>query len=90
MLQLLVVSKSARGNGVSTDLIQRSVQLAKCLGYKFCKAEATGDYSRKAFYKAGFSLVSECKYSEFTLDNKKVFSDITDHQGTALMAKNLD
>ena len=83
------MAPNARGKGLATDLIQRSVQLAKCLGYKFCKAEATGDYSRKAFYKAGFSLVSESKYSEFTVDNKKVFSGITDHQGTALMAKTL-
>ena len=36
----------SRCRGLATDLIQRSVALARCLGYKLAKTEATGDYSR--------------------------------------------
>jgi len=86
-LKLLSVSPKARGMGLANDLVQKSVDLAKCLGYKMCKSEATGDYSRKAFLKAGFELEAECKYSEFMFEGETVFSGITDHQGTAFMVK---
>ena len=76
-----------RKRGLATDLINRCVQVAHCLGYKVCKTEATGEYSRKAFLKAGFKVVSECNYSEFSVNNKKVFENISDHQACALMVK---
>ena len=85
--QLLSVADSGRGQGLAYDVISRSVELAKCLGYKMCKAEATGDFSRKAFLKAGFHVTAECKYSDWKFDNKKVFSGITDHQGIAFVVK---
>ena len=75
---------------MAKDLVNRSVQLAQCLGYRVCKTEATGDYSRKAFLRAGFEVVAECKYSEFSVGDKKVFEGISDHQGVALMVKFLD
>ena len=86
-LQIMSVSPDYRGQGIATDLINRSLMLAKCLGYNVCKTEATGDYSRKAFIRAGFTLVTECKYSEFTCDEKKAFAGLQGHQGTALMVK---
>jgi len=75
--------------GLANDLVQRSVDLARCLGYRMCKTEATGDYSRKAFLKAGFEMAAECKYSDFMCEGKTVFRGITDHQGTAFMVKYL-
>ena len=89
MFKIVSTSPDSRGKGIATDLILRSVQLAKCLGYSYCKTEATGDYSRKAFLKAGFQIVSECKYASFCYDGEKVFEGIKDHQGTALMIKKL-
>ena len=86
----MATSPNARGMGLAKDLVNRSVQLAQCLGYKVCKTEATGDYSRKAFLRAGFEVVAECKYSEFCVENEKVFQGISDHQGVALMVKFLD
>merc|ERR1712189_159246 len=85
--ELLSVADSGRGQGLAYDVISRSVELAKCLGYKMCKAEATGDFSRKAFLKAGFHVTAECKYSDWMFDNKKVFSGITDHQRIAFVVK---
>ena len=90
LLQMLAVHPSARGQGLARDMIERSVQLAKCLGFKMCKTEATGDFSRKAFLKAGFELVAECNYNEFAQDGKKVFEDINNHKGVALLVKMLD
>ena len=87
---MIAVSPDSRGLGLASDLVRRSVQLAKCLGYKMCKTEATGDYSRKAFLKAGFQLVSECDYQDFTVDGEKVFQDIKNHKGVALLIKMLD
>ena len=90
LLQMLAVHPSARGQGLARDMIERSVQLAKCLGYKMCKTEATGDYSRRAFLKAGFELVAECDYNDFAQDGERVFQDINNHKGVALLIKILD
>ena len=87
---MLAVHPSYRRRGVATDMILRSVQLAKCLGYTMCKTEATGDFSRRAFLTAGFELVAECNYKEFDLDGKRVFQDINNHEGVALLIKMLD
>ena len=87
---MLAVHPSYRRRGVATDMILRSVQLAKCLGYKMCKTEATGDFSRRAFLKAGFELVAECDYNDFAQDGERVFQDINNHKGVALLIKILD
>ena len=89
-MQMIATSPQARGLGLATDLVQRSVQLATCLGYKGCKTEATGAYSRKAFTKAGFEVVAEVKYKEFKVEDRMVFSGIEEHQGVAFMAKLLE
>ena len=46
--------------------------------------------SRKAFIKAGFEVVAECDYKDFTVDGEKVFKDLTGHKGVALLVKMLD
>jgi len=56
-IKMLAVAPEARGRGLGTDLIRRSVQLASCLGFKACKTEATGDFSRKGMERAGFKTV---------------------------------
>ena len=45
---------------------------------------------RKAFIKAGFKVVGECDYREFTVDGRKVFQDIHNHKGIALLIKVLE
>ena len=44
---MLAVHPDTRGMGLAREMIQRSVELARCLGYRMCKTEATGDYSRQ-------------------------------------------
>ena len=87
---MLSVHPRARGEGLASDLISRSVQLARCLGYNMCKTEASGDFSRRAFIKAGFKVVAECDYKDYTFDGRKVFQDINTHKGVALLIKMLD
>ena len=87
---MLTVHPDIRRKGLACEIIQRSEGLARCLGYKMCKTEATGDYSRAAFLKAGFEVVAECNYEDFTVEGETVFKDITGHKGVALMIKMLD
>merc|ERR1719402_1667551 len=56
-LKMVATAPESRGMGLATDLLQRSVMLAKCLGYKGVKSEATGNYSRKALVKCGLEMV---------------------------------
>ena len=90
ILQMLATAPEARGLGLATDLVQRSIQLASCLGYRGCKTEATGAYSKKAFLRCGLDLVAEVKYKEFNLEGKAVFGGIEEHEGVAFMAKLLE
>jgi GNAT superfamily N-acetyltransferase len=90
MFQMIATAPEARGLGLATDLVQRSVQLAACLGFRGCKTEATGTYSRKAFQKCGFDLVADVKYAQFKIGEKTVFAGIQGHEGVAFMAKLLD
>ena len=87
---MLTVHPDTRGLGLGREMIQRSEALARCLGFKACKTEATGDYSRAAFLKAGFEVVAECNYEDFTVEGETVFKDITGHKGVALMIKMID
>ena len=87
---MIATAPEARGLGLATDLVQRSVQLAACLGFRGCKTEATGTYSRKAFQKCGFDLVADVKYAQFKIGEKKVFAGIEGHEGVAFMTKLLD
>ena len=61
----MTTSPSARGLGLCADLISRSLLLARALGYKAAKAEATGDFSRKAFLRLGFSEDSTMSFSRW-------------------------
>jgi len=80
-VKMIATAPEARGHGLATDLVQRSVQLAACLGFRGCKTEATGTYSRKAFQKCGFDLVADVKYAQFKIGEKKVFAGIQGHEG---------
>ena len=61
------------------------MELARTLGFKACKTEATGEFSRRAFLRAGFLSVGECGYSEYP-----VLQGIRNHQGVTLLVKILD
>jgi len=67
-MKMLAVSPSARGLGLATDLARRAILLARRLGYRGCKAEATGAYSRKIFAKLGLVEEVLVPYGSFTLE----------------------
>ena len=41
-IKMVTTDKQNRRGGLGTDLLRRSVELARRLGYKACKTEATG------------------------------------------------
>lgn len=90
-IKMIVTDKLNRKGGLATDLLSRSVDLAKCLGFKGIKTEATGLYSRKAFTKIGFGVKAECIYEDFVSeDGDKIFIDAKEpHRCTTLMTKKI-
>ena len=73
-IKMVTTDKLNRRGGLGTDLLRRSVKMAESLGFKACKTEATGIYSRKAFERLGFSPIVEFPYSEYVDDDGvKVF-----------------
>lgn len=90
-IKMISAEKHHRKGGLATDLLRRSVDLAKCLGFKGVKTEATGLYSRKAFTKIGFEVKAECIYEDFvSMDGEKLFVGAIDpHRCTTLMTKRI-
>jgi len=84
-LKMLAVDPDTRGLGLAREMIQRSVDLARCLGYKMCKTEATGDYSRSVFSTtigrattrlgSHWSRASECCWQSYAIKNRLVASE---------------
>ena len=42
-LRMVTTDKLNRRGGLGTDLLRRSVEMARKLGFRACKTEATGD-----------------------------------------------
>ena len=61
-IKLLTVDKLSRKHGLARELLRRSVDLAKCLGFKGIKAEATGK----------FKFIFSCKKHSFYGKNLRV------------------
>lgn len=75
---MLAVLPSARRLGLGTELVRRSILLARCLGFKGCKAVASGAHSRcsqrpaigprKLLGKCGLVEEVMVPYESFTLE----------------------
>jgi len=90
-IKMVTTDKTQRRGGLATDLLRRSVELARNLGFKAVKTEATGLYSRKAFERLGFSVNAEYLYEDYiSQDGERVFATLADnHKCTTLMTKRL-
>jgi len=96
-IKMVTTEKLSRRSGLGTDLIRRSVELAKSLGYKVCKTEATGQFSRKAFERLGFEVAAELPYTDCKKpDGSPAFAADAQlplartHRGVCLLVKHLD
>ena len=56
-IAMIGVDPAARGKGIATDLIRRSVLLAGTLGYTGIMTEATGSFAQRAFATIGMMVV---------------------------------
>ena len=54
----MTTDKNKRKAGLGKDLLRRSVDLAKVLGFKAVKTEATGEFSIDNKYKIAWFLVN--------------------------------
>lgn len=91
-VNLVVVDPSHRKMGLLAELLKRSLDLAKVLGFQGAKAEATGQYSKRALLRHGFEVVNEISYEDYDDPEigKKVFANaVTPHKGAALVIKNM-
>jgi len=88
-IKMITVSPEARGLGLANELVRRSIQLAKCLGYKGCKTEATSAYSRKAMLKGGLTEEVMVRYDTFSFKGERPFQGIQGHEGLAFMSMKL-
>lgn len=75
-IRMVGVEPRARGQGVATDLIRRSVLLAGCLGYVGINAIASGTFAKGAFSAIGLLPTTSINYSSFTYEGEKIFQGV--------------
>ncbi len=83
------VHKEHRRRGISKRLIEISTDIAKTLGFRAIKAEATGPGSRRALESLDFEAVAEIKYDEFAHNGRKMFPNLTASSSCVLLSKAL-
>jgi len=90
-VKIVTTNRFNRKGGLGTDLLKRSVELARVLGFKGVKTEATGAFSRRAFEKIGFQVEAEEVYADFVgLDGSKPFKgDMSPHLVCTLLTRDL-
>ncbi|XP_011299206.1 uncharacterized protein [Fopius arisanus] len=62
--RILSIDEEFRGRGLANILMSDSVEVARKMGFKVMKADATSVYSQKVFEKHGFNTEAEIPYSE--------------------------
>jgi len=75
-IRMVGVDAGARGQGVATDLIRRSVLLAGCLGYVGINAIASGTFAKGAFESIGLQPTASINYSQFEFEGERVFNGV--------------
>jgi len=65
-----------RNKGIVSEMIVRSLNVAKKKKYKFVVAEATNIKSQSLLKKFGFIEKNKISYSKFKFKNSKIFRDI--------------
>jgi len=86
-IAMIGVDPAARGKGIATDLIRRSVLLAGTLGYTGIMTEATGSFSQRAFATIGMMDVNSVAYKDFEFEGQKVFRNMAKQHPEITMMK---
>lgn len=89
-LFMLGVAAHAGSRGIAGQLVAACLEQAHALGYRTAVTEATGAASQQVFRRAGFDHVATASYRDFVFGGERVFSAITDAEGTFLMTRDLD
>lgn len=77
-IKMIGIAEQDRGQGIATNLIQRSILLAGCLGFRAIKTECTGHFSRETFERVGMQAAGSIKYADFEFEGQKVFAGMAD------------
>ncbi len=87
---IVTTDKNKRRGGLGKDLIRRSIELARALGFPAARAEATGAFSKKAFESVGFHLDTDYSYADYSHGGKNAFEGMEEvHTACSMMIKKL-
>lgn len=86
----LGVHPNYRQNRLASQLIDRSISLAREKNFDLIYADATSVYSTNAFLKFGFQILKTIDYTSYeNSSGEKVFHSIQIHKGCSLVFKDL-
>jgi GNAT superfamily N-acetyltransferase len=86
-LYLLGVEREFSGRGLALNLVERSLNRARELGFSSGLAEATGVASQALVARLGFATVGRVNYADFLFEGQPVFHAITAPAACLLVEK---
>lgn len=88
-LLMLGVASSHLNQSIGTYLVSKTLENSKRLGFKTVVAEATAAPSQKIFGKLGFHIKKEIRYSDYSFENSRPFSEIRDPLKATFVSKEI-
>ncbi|RZF35579.1 hypothetical protein LSTR_LSTR005107 [Laodelphax striatellus] len=90
-IRLISVDSTYSGKGIARELVLRSDNLGRKLGFKLGKADCTGFFSQKAFIKNGYEKIHEIKYACYKdKQGNVIFKTKPPHESMAVLVKHYD
>ena len=88
-LFIIAVAGSARGKGISHQLLDLSLEIARARGYRRAVVEASGLVSQHLLRKGGFTPRVEIPYATFEYQGTRPFRHTGRHPSIMLMDRDL-
>jgi len=87
---LLASARHSRVKGLGTELVRRSLDIARAAGCQHIYTIATGDYSSKIFFKLDFTLDNEHFYDQLKdEEGRQILQDTREHSRSRIFHKKL-
>lgn len=87
---LLSTAKESRVKGLGTELVRRSLDIARGKGCEYIYTIATGEYSSKIFFKLDFTLDNQHFYDQLKdEEGRQILNDTREHHSSRVFHKKL-
>ena len=86
-LLMLGIKKEYRGQGIASKLIVKTIEMARCKGFKIAISQVVHMRAQQIFLKLNFQEILSVEYGSYSFQGIKPFEKIIGHTKCSLMEK---